>query len=163
VLDTIRRVKEMGFWMEIVTLVIPGFNDSDEELREIAAFLAGVSCDIPWHVTAFHPDYKMTDPPRTPLETLLRAYEIGRSAGLRFVYPGNLPGGVGSRESTHCPSCDAVLIKRRGFFVEHNDMKDSSCPHCGTTIPGVFEPSPPDRTYGAGIPLPVATNEGPCG
>ncbi len=163
VLDTIWRVKQMGFWVEIVTLVIPGFNDSDEELRDIAEFLAGVSYDIPWHVTAFHPDYKMTDPPRTPPETLLRAYEIGRSAGLRFVYPGNLPGGVGSRESTHCPSCDAVLIKRRGFFVEHNAMKDSTCPHCGTIIPGVFEPTPPDRTYGAGIPLPVATNEGPCG
>ncbi|MCH8913462.1 MAG: AmmeMemoRadiSam system radical SAM enzyme, partial [Planctomycetes bacterium] len=90
VLDTIRLTFEMGFWVEIVTLVIPGFNDSDDELSRIAEFIAGVSVDMPWHVTAFHPDYKMTEPPRTPVETLLRAYDIGRRAGLKYVYPGNV-------------------------------------------------------------------------
>jgi len=94
VLDSIRRIKELGFWLEIVTLVIPGFNDSEKELRGAAKFIFSVSPDIPWHVTAFHPDYKMTDPPQTPAATLLRAYEIGRDAGLRYVYPGNIPGAV---------------------------------------------------------------------
>src|SRR5690606_20924514 len=91
VLDSIVRLKEMGFWVEIVTLVVPGFNDGDDELHEMARFLAGVSPDLPWHVTAFHPDYKMTDPPRTSADTLLRAYDIGREAGLHFVYAGNVP------------------------------------------------------------------------
>jgi pyruvate formate lyase activating enzyme len=163
VLGTIRLLRRMDFWVEVVTLVVPGFNDTDEELRDMADFLADVSVDIPWHVTAFHPDYKMTGPPRTPVETLIRAYEIGKAAGLKYVYPGNIHGGVGSRESTHCPSCGEIVIKRRGFYVEKNTMIDSTCPGCGTTIPGVFEKNPPERTYGAGIPLPVAAIEGPCG
>jgi pyruvate formate lyase activating enzyme len=163
VLDTIKLLKQMDFWVEIVTLVVPGFNDGDDELRQIAEFLAGISCDIPWHVTAFHPDYKMTDPPRTPVETLLRAYEIGRTAGLRYVYPGNIPGGVGSKESTHCPACERILIKRRGFVVEDNRMKDGACPFCGAHVPGVWEKNPPSKTLGGGIPLPVAVVEQPCG
>lgn len=156
VLDTIERLKAMGFWVEIVTLIIPGFNDGDEELARIAAFLAGVSADIPWHVTAFHPDYKMTDPPRTPVETLIRAYDIGREAGLRFVYPGNLPGRVGHREHTFCPKCDARLIERHGFYVKQNRMKGSRCPDCDAEVPGVWEPSAPRRSTGTGLPLPVA-------
>src|SRR5436309_9345051 len=92
VLDTIGRLHAMGFWLEIVTLVIPGFNDSKEELRDIAQFLVGISPDIPWHITAFHQDYKMTDPDNTPVRTLLRAAEIGKTAGLNFIYAGNLPG-----------------------------------------------------------------------
>jgi len=163
VLDTIRLLKQMDFWVEIVTLVVPGFNDGDDELAQIAGFLADISCDIPWHVTAFHPDYKMTDPPRTPVETLLRAYELGRTAGLRYVYPGNIAGGVGSRESTHCPTCDRTLIKRRGFCVEDNRMKGGACPHCGTAIPGVWEKDPPSKTLGWGIPLPITVIEQPCG
>lgn len=163
VLDTIKRTHEMGFWVEIVTLVIPGFNDSHDELTQIAEFIAGVSVDMPWHVTAFHPDYKMTDPPRTPVETLLSAYDIGRRAGLKYVYPGNVHGGVGSKESTHCPSCERLLIRRVGFVVEENRMKGNACSFCDTPIPGVWEDSPPTHTQGSGIPLPIIVNEGPCG
>jgi len=163
VLDSIRLIKQMGFWIEVVTLVVPGFNDSDDELTQIAEFVAGVSCDIPWHVTAFRPDYKMTEPGRTPVETLLRAYEIGKVAGLKFVYPGNVHGGVGSRESTHCSRCERVLIRRRGFVVEENRMTGGVCPFCNETIPGVWEKNPPRNTHGDGIPLPVSTIDGPCG
>src|SRR5216683_2191183 len=109
ILDTIRRLHEMGFWLEIVTLVVPGFNDSDEELRRLADFLAGVSPDIHWHVTAFHKDYKMTNPENTSAETLVRAAEIGKKAGLRYVYAGNLPGQVGDLENTCCPSCGSSI------------------------------------------------------
>ncbi len=156
VLATIARLVEMAFWVEIVTLVIPGFNDSDEELTAIAEFLAGVSVDIPWHVTAFHPDYKMTDPPATPVSTLIRAYDIGRAAGLRFVYPGNVHGGVGDREDTRCPACQETLIRRRGFYVLENRMIGGRCPSCEASIPGVWENVPPKRSTGSGIPLPVS-------
>ncbi|MEW6250609.1 MAG: AmmeMemoRadiSam system radical SAM enzyme [Planctomycetota bacterium] len=138
VLNTIKLTKQMGFWVEIVTLVVPGLNDTDAELADIAGFLVGVSPEIPWHVTAFHPDYKMEDSQRTPPETLLRAYEIGRKAGLHFVYPGNLPGLVGDLENTHCPSCNAVLIERRGFTVRANRLVDGACPDCAMQIPGVW-------------------------
>jgi pyruvate formate lyase activating enzyme len=141
--------------VEIVTLVVPGFNDSDEELTAMAKFLAGVSTDMPWHVTAFHPDYKMTDPPRTPTATLIRAYDIGKSAGLKFVYPGNLPGAVGDREHTYCPNCRELLIRRYGFYVEENRMAGENCPRCGTRVPGVWEPDPPRRSNGSGRPMPV--------
>jgi pyruvate formate lyase activating enzyme len=140
VLDTIRRLRQMDFWVEVVTLVVPGLNDSDEELRQIAAFLAGVSPEIPWHVTAFHPDYRMDEPPATPVETLLRAYEHGRAAGLQFVYAGNLPGGVGDREHTHCPGCGTTLIERRGFYVLRNRLISGACPECRRAIPGVWSP-----------------------
>jgi pyruvate formate lyase activating enzyme len=155
VLDTIRRLVEMAFWVEVVTLVIPGFNDSDAELRGIAEFLAGISCDIPWHVTAFHPDYKMTDPPRTPPHTLIKAHDIGKAAGLRYVYPGNLPGRVGDRENTDCPTCGRPLIRRRGFTVLENRLRGGGCPSCKTRVPGVWEENPPARSTGPGIPLPV--------
>ncbi len=163
VLDTIKRLVEMGFWVEIVTLVIPGFNDSDEELTRMADFIAGVSPDIPWHVTAFRPDYKMTDPPRTPVETLLRACETGKRAGLKFVYPGNIHGAFGKRENTYCPSCEKMLIARTGFVVEQNRMKGSACPFCETIIPGVWQNDPPACTQGTGIPLPCIMPDGPCG
>jgi pyruvate formate lyase activating enzyme len=136
ILDTIRRVHEMGLWLEIVTLVIPGFNDSDEELRKIAEFLSGISVDIPWHVTAFHQDYKMTGPPDTPAETLLRAAGIGLRCGLRFVYPGNLPGRVGTLENTCCPNCAHPLVERHGFRVLKNSLNGGGCPRCGTSVPG---------------------------
>jgi len=155
VLDTIDRLVQMKFWVEIVTLIIPGFNDGDEELKQIARFLAGVSIDIPWHVTAFHPDYKMTDPPRTPAATLIRAYDIGKAAGLRYVYPGNLPGAFGERENTLCPSCDVTLIRRRGFLVTENRMTGDHCPRCSTWIPGVWEEQPPRKSTGTGIPMAV--------
>ena len=163
VLDSIRLIKQMGFWIEIVTLVVPGFNDGDDELKQIAEFVADVSVDIPWHVTAFHPDYKLTDPPRTPSETLVRAYDFGKAAGLRYVYPGNVHSGVGTRESTFCPACDKLLIRRKGFVVEENRMKGPACPFCNEPIPGVWEDNPPSETRGMGIPLPVMVSEGPCG
>lgn len=156
VLESIERLKAMGFWVEIVTLVVPGFNDSDEELSGIARFLAGVSPEIPWHVTAFHPDYKMTDPPRTPTETLIRAHDVGKAAGLKFVYAGNLPGGVGDRENTYCPNCDELLIRRYGFYVKENRMDAGRCPKCQAQVPGIWETSSPPRSTGRGLPLPLA-------
>lgn len=155
VLDSIARIHAMGFWLEIVTLLIPGFNDDETELRELAAFIAGVSPDIPWHVTAFHPDYKMLDPPRTTADHLLRAYDIGREAGLEFVYPGNLPGRVGGRENTYCPNCDGLLIAREGFLILDNRMNAGQCPDCGRHIPGVWEVSPPHSNRGAAAPMPI--------
>ncbi|MBI2160845.1 MAG: radical SAM protein [Candidatus Rokubacteria bacterium] len=138
VLDTIQRVHRMGFWLEVVTLVIPGFNDADAELRDIAQFLAGVSPDIPWHVTAFRPEYRMTDRGATPVKTLLRAAELGLGEGLRYVYAGNLPGRVGALENTHCPGCDALLIERVGYTIRRDLVTPGggACPSCGTTIPG---------------------------
>lgn len=138
VLDTIRLLKRMNIWLEIVTLVIPGFNDSDEELKEIADFLVSVSTDIPWHVTAFHQDYKMTDPDNTPVGTLLRAAEIGMKSGLQFVYAGNLPGMTGRFENTYCPHCKELLIERFGFAVKKNTLKDGACPKCSMKMPGVW-------------------------
>jgi len=152
VLDTIKRLYEMDFWVEVVTLIISGFNDGHDELRQMADFLAGVSVDIPWHVTAFRPDYKMAEPGRTPVATLLRAREIGRAAGLRYVYAGNAPGRVGENESTICPTCATVLIRRTGFFVEANHMRGGTCPSCASIIPGVWEHEPPGATTGLGAP-----------
>lgn len=139
VLDTIQRLHALKFWVEVVTLLVPGFNDSSEELADIASFIAGVSPDVPWHITAFHPDYKMTGPPRTSPKDLDRAYIAGKDAGLHFVYAGNLPGSVGDRENTYCPSCNALLIARRGFHVLENRMNGPKCPDCAAQIPGVWE------------------------
>jgi len=153
VLETIRSLKQRGIWLEIVTLVIPGFNDSDQELTNIAEFLAGVDRDIPWHVTAFHQDYKMTDNANTDVGTLVRACEIGKRAGLRYIYPGNIPGGFGDREGTHCPSCNAIVVGRYGFRVTSFRLKDGKCPECGTPVPGVWGDS---AAVGRdGIPRPV--------
>src|SRR4030067_896537 len=139
VLETIPRLVEMGFWVEIVTLVIPGFNDSNEELKEAAKFLASVSPDIPWHVTAFHKDYKMTDPDNTSPETLIRAAEIGLEAGLRFVYAGNLPGWVKTYENTYCPNCLKLLVERYGYrILNYYITPDGKCPNCFSTIPGIW-------------------------
>jgi pyruvate formate lyase activating enzyme len=139
VLDTIQRVKEMGLWLEVVTLVVPGFNDSPEELWQAARFLASVSPDIPWHVTAFHSDYRMMDTPSTPATSLRSAADIGREAGLRYVYAGNLPGRVGEYETTFCPQCNTSLVERSGFFVNSiNIPVDGKCPRCGTAIAGIW-------------------------
>ncbi len=139
VLDTIEHLAGNGFWLEVVTLVVPGWNDSEAELRSLARFLAGVSPDIPWHVTAFHPDYKMTDRDWTPARSLVRAAEIGQEEGLHFVYAGNIPGRTGSLENTYCPSCKASLVERVGFRVPMNRLgPDGLCPGCGARIPGVW-------------------------
>jgi pyruvate formate lyase activating enzyme len=143
ILDSIGRIHQMGFWLEVVTLVVPGFNDSDRELESIARFLAGISCDIPWHVTAFHQDYKMLDPENTSAETLIRAAAIGRTAGLRYVYAGNLPGQAEDLENTRCPRCRGLLIRRFGFRVMRNRLTpQGTCPDCGTAIPGVWPANP---------------------
>ncbi len=143
ILDGIRMVHEMGFWLEIVTLVVPGFNDSEEELRDAAQFLAGLSPDLPWHVTAFHQDYKMQDKDNTSVETLLRACEIGREAGLRYVYAGNIPGRVGDWENTYCSKCHALLIERYGYLITaYNLTGQGTCPKCGTAIPGIWQTDP---------------------
>lgn len=139
VLDTIEMVYERGFWMEIVSLLIPGFNDSNDELREMANFIVDVSPDIPWHVTAFHQDYKMQDPDNTSVDTLVRAAEIGYETGLNYVYAGNLPGLVGKYENTFCPNCHTELITRFGFRVLADRLSDGKCHKCGTPIPGVWE------------------------
>jgi pyruvate formate lyase activating enzyme len=139
VLEGIRLVHQHGIWLEVVTLVIPGFNDSEAELRDMAQFLAGVSRDIPWHITAFHPDYKMTAPPRTAAQSLVRAAELGAEAGLRFVYAGNAPGRVGHWENTFCPNCHAVLIERLGYLVRGYRLTSAgACPDCGARVPGIW-------------------------
>ena len=135
VLDTIRRMKDTGIWVEITTLVIPTKNDSDEELGQIAGFIKGVGADIPWHLSAFHPTYKMLDLPHTSAETLHRARKIGIEAGLRYVYTGNIPGDVG--EHTLCYNCKGVLIHRFGYEIIENHIRESRCPYCGAVIDGV--------------------------
>jgi pyruvate formate lyase activating enzyme len=135
ILDAIRLYHALGVWVEVTTLVIPGLNDSDEELRHIAEFIRSVGPEVPWHVSQFYPAYKMVDRPETPVATLRRAREIGLGAGLRYVYEGNIPGQ--GHENTVCPACRTVLIERFGFAVRLNRIKDGRCPACETWIEGV--------------------------
>jgi pyruvate formate lyase activating enzyme len=149
VLDTIVGLHQRGIWLEIVTLLIPGFNDSDEELKKLTAFLASVSPDIPWHVTAFHADYHMTETPDTQVGQLVRAAEIGVEAGLRFVYAGNRPGMVGEWENTRCPGCQATVIERVGYLVRSYHLTaEGTCSACGTKVPGVWPRSSSDVRVG---------------
>lgn len=136
VLETISRLQELGFWVEIVTLVVPGFNDSAEELKKMAAFLASLSLDMPWHVTAFYPTYKKTDVPPTSSELLDKAWKIGKDAGLHYVYAGNLGGRGGEKEHTWCPACGTLLVERAGFRVQYNGIVDGKCPKCSASIAG---------------------------
>lgn len=139
ILETVKMVHERGFWEEIVTLVIPGFNDDENELRRAADFIAAVSPDIPWHVTAFHQDYQMQKNANTTAEQLMRTCEIGREAGLRYIYAGNLPGRVGRWENTYCPSCDEVLVERHGYLIRSVRVTpQGTCPTCSTVIPGIW-------------------------
>jgi len=139
VLDTIAMIHERGIWLEIVTLVIPGFNDSDDELSQMARFLSGISRDIPWHVTAFHKDYRMTEPEATGPERLLRAAQFGADAGLRYTYAGNLPGRVGPCENTRCPGCGDTLIERQGYMIRSYWVTpDGRCPRCDEAIAGIW-------------------------
>jgi len=136
VLDSIVEYKRLGIWIELTTLIIPDYNDSDPELAGLARFIADkVGVETPWHVTQFYPTYKLTASPRTPVETLRRARRIGLDAGLRYVYEGNVPGEGG--ENTCCPGCSELLIRRQGFFVEENRIREGKCPSCGTTIDGI--------------------------
>jgi len=159
VLSTLEGLKARGFWVEVVTLVVPGLNDSDEELRDAARFLAGLDRDIPWHVTAFHDDYRMGDRGRTPPDSLLRAAGIGREEGLRFVYAGNLPGRVGEWEDTRCPSCGVPVVERRGFRVVRNGLGPGGCcPSCGGRLPGLWTPPVQPGSVDAGTPLALRSN-----
>ncbi len=137
VLDTIKRMKELGVWLEVTTLIIPGLNDSDQELKDVAGFLTEVGAEIPWHVSAFYPTYKMLDRPRTTAESLRRARQIGLEAGLRYVYTGNIPGEDG--EKTFCYACGEVVIDRHGYTIRNNLLKNGKCPKCGVSIDGVWE------------------------
>ena len=139
---TIESVHRRGLWLEVVTLLVPGLNDSDAELRAAAGFLRDLSPDIPWHVTAFHRDYKMTEPQDTGAETLRRAAAIGRQEGLHHVYAGNLPGRVGDLEDTRCAACGALVVERRGFRVLRVDLSpEGGCRRCGAPLPGVWSAS----------------------
>lgn len=153
VLESIRLAHESGLWVEVVTLVVPGFNDSTEELMDAARYIASVSPDIPWHVTAFHPDYKMLDPEPTSAQTLVRAAEIGQEAGLNFVYAGNLPGRTGY-ENTLCPHCQATLVERYSYVIKrYHITAEGTCPSCGQAVPGVWAGDPEQvRTGGPGYP-----------
>jgi len=135
VLESIRLMKKLNIWVEVTTLVVPDMNDSDEELRDIARFIAGVSPDIPWHISRHHPDYQYTYTRATPLETLRKAYSLAKKEGLRYIYVGNV---LGESEDTLCPNCQKSLVRRHGFYVEEKKIKDSNCPFCGASIAGVF-------------------------
>lgn len=154
VLDSIRQAHDLGLVVEVVTLVVPGFNDSTEELMDTARFIRSVSADIPWHVSAFHPDYKMLEPSRTSIETLVKAAEIGQEAGLNYVYAGNIPGKVGDYENTYCPNCRKVLIERYSYTIRgYHLTADGACPQCGTSIYGVWTDKPDETPIGGfGMP-----------
>jgi len=136
VLDNVRLMHELGVWVEVTTLLIPGLNDSVEELRDIARFIKDVSPAIPWHVTAFYPTYKMMDREATPVATLRKARDIGLEEGLRFVYEGNIPGEGG--ENSYCPACSTEVISRFGFSIRQNSLIDGRCGKCGEQIEGVW-------------------------
>ncbi|MFM8322780.1 MAG: AmmeMemoRadiSam system radical SAM enzyme [Chloroflexota bacterium] len=157
VLESIRRAHDLGLLVEVVTLVVPGFNDSTEELMDAAHYIRSVSPDIPWHVTAFHPDYRMTGTDRTPAQTVIKAAEIGHEAGLRYVYAGNLPGRSEAYESTFCPTCQAPLIERFNYTITgYHLTAEGACPKCGAAVPGLWTERPEQvRRGGWGMPRPV--------
>ncbi|HVN72913.1 MAG TPA: radical SAM protein, partial [Desulfomonilia bacterium] len=137
VLDAIQAYHDNGIWIEITTLLIPGENDSDEEVRDIASFISSISPDIPWHISRYYPRYKYDAAPPTPVATIERACEIGLSEGLHFVYSGNVVGHEG--ENTYCPNCKKMIIARRGYFIERLNMKGDACGFCSHKIPGRFQ------------------------
>lgn len=136
VLDTIYLMKALGVWVEVTTLIIPGWNDSDRELRDIAEFIKGVDPNMPWHVSRFHPTFKMTDREMTPVSTLRRARDIGLAVGLNYVYEGNVPGEKG--ENTRCPGCGKTVVERRGFAIIGNELENGACVFCGQVIAGIY-------------------------
>jgi pyruvate formate lyase activating enzyme len=135
VLDTIKLARNLGIWVEVTTLVIPTLNDSEDELRQTAEFLRDVDVSIPWHISQFYPTYKLTDLPRTPVETLHMAREIGLESGLRYVFEGNVPGK--GNKNTYCHQCGEILIERWGYSILKNTVKDNQCPSCGSPVAGV--------------------------
>jgi pyruvate formate lyase activating enzyme len=143
VLESIRLLRKMGIWVEVTTLVVPDVNDSSSELSAIAGFIAEVDPDIPWHVSRFHPDFQYLDARPTPVETLRRAYDLGRSSGLRYIYVGNV---WGEAEDTLCPGCGRSLISRTGFSITSFSLDAGRCPYCETTVAGVFRNPPETKT-----------------
>ena len=139
VLDTIESLYKRGTWIEIVTLIVPGMNDTNEELTDIAKFIHSISPDIPWHVTAYHQEYKMTGEEFTPVSTLMRAAELGYKEGLHFVYAGNRPGQTRNYENTYCYFCNELLIERRGFQIVRNRISNGTCFKFNTKIAGRWE------------------------
>jgi len=140
VTETIRMLKQRGFWVEIVTLVVPGFSDDPDDLKRMAEFISSIDPLMPWHMTAFHPDYKMTEGyRRTTTEDLMKIVETGQQAGLKYLYPGNLPSQVGEWENTRCHHCNATVIRRHGFLVTENRVRENGlCPDCGKPVPGIW-------------------------
>ncbi|MDI6776681.1 MAG: AmmeMemoRadiSam system radical SAM enzyme [Syntrophales bacterium] len=136
VLTSLRKMKSLGIWVEVTTLLIPGLNDSEEELRQIAEFIYSIGAETPWHISRFHPQYKMNTLPLTPVETIHQAARIGKACGLKYVYVGNVPGDEG--EDTVCPHCGELLIDRYGFYIEKIRLQGSNCPQCGTALDGIF-------------------------
>ena len=135
VLETLKLFRPRNIWLEVTTLVVPGMNDGDDELQQIAEFVAALGSEVPWHVSRFHPDYQMDDRGATPVGALERAVEIGRRAGLKYVYAGNIPGSL--NEHTYCPSCGKAVIERVGFSIKRYDLERGKCRHCQTPIDGV--------------------------
>jgi pyruvate formate lyase activating enzyme len=144
VLESLKKMKEMGIWVEITTLLIPTLNDSDEELKDIAQFIAGLGKETPWHISRFHPQFKMLNVPVTPVSSLHKAVEIGKQAGLKYVYSGNVPGDEG--ENTYCFQCGNLLIERYGFKVVKINLSGNKCNKCGTELDGVFNETQASET-----------------
>jgi pyruvate formate lyase activating enzyme len=136
VLNSIKKARKLGVWVEVTTLLIPGLNDSDGELKDIAEFLVGVDPNMPWHISRFHPTYRLTDVGPTPVEAIHRAKDIGYNSGLKYVYTGNIPGDNG--EKTLCHGCGKLLVDRYGYSIMNNLIKDGRCPKCNMEIPGVW-------------------------
>ena len=134
--ENIKKIWQKGIWEEVTTLIIPGFNDSDQELKQIAQFLVKISPDLPWHISAFYPTYKMLATSPTSKESLIKAYQIGKKAGLKYVYTGNVPDE--NYESTFCPKCGIKIIERWGIEMMQNNLKDGECPKCREKIAGKF-------------------------
>ena len=136
VLENIHTMHDKGIHLEITNLVIPGYNDSEEDLQSLVKFVAEVDVNIPLHFTRFYPHYKMNQVPPTPVETLEKAHKMAREAGIKYVYMGNVPGSDG--ENTRCPDCEELLIERNGFNIESNNLKNKKCPKCGAGIDIIF-------------------------
>jgi pyruvate formate lyase activating enzyme len=135
VLESIKLMYKLGIWVEVTTLIVPGENDSEEELKEIAGFIASVDRNMPWHVSRFHPDYKFNKAEATPEASLKKACEIGKDSGLNFIYAGNI---IGWGNDTYCQECGKLLVKREVFNILENDIKRGKCAFCQAVIPGVF-------------------------